>query len=64
MIEAKNLRIGYEEKIIVNDFSFNVAEGQIVSVIGPNGSGKSTILRCISRYLPPIRGYGTYKEIK
>ena len=56
MIEAKNLQIGYEEKIIVNDFSFNVAEGQIVSVIGPNGSGKSTILRCISRYIKSKTG--------
>lgn len=51
MIEAKNLCIGYEEKTIVDNFSFDVAEGEILSVIGPNGSGKSTLLRCISRYI-------------
>lgn len=51
MIEAKNLYIGYEEKIIVDDFSFKVKEGQIVSIIGPNGSGKSTVLKCISRFI-------------
>lgn len=56
MIEAKNLRIGYEEKIIVDDFSFKVSEGEIVSVIGPNGSGKSTLLRCISRYIKSKEG--------
>ena len=56
MIEAKNLCIGYEEKIIVDDFSFDVAEGEIVSVIGPNGSGKSTLLRCISKYIKSKEG--------
>lgn len=56
MIEAKNLCIGYEEKIIVDNFSFEVAEGEIVSVIGPNGSGKSTLLKCISRYIKSREG--------
>ncbi|TCT15419.1 iron complex transport system ATP-binding protein [Natranaerovirga pectinivora] len=51
MIETKNLCIGYDHKIIVNDFSFGVEEGNIVSIIGPNGSGKSTILKTISRFL-------------
>lgn len=56
MIEARNLKIGYEEKIIVDDFSFSVKEGEIVSVIGPNGSGKSTLLKCISRYIKSKEG--------
>lgn len=56
MIEAKNLCIGYEEKIIVDNFSFDVSEGEILSVIGPNGSGKSTLLRCISRYIKSKEG--------
>lgn len=35
MIGAKNLYIGYEDRIIVNDFSFDVTKGEIVSIIGP-----------------------------
>lgn len=62
MIEARNLQIGYEEKIIVDNFSFNVQEGEIVSVIGPNGSGKSTILRCISRYIKSKNGIVNFER--
>ncbi len=51
MIETKNLCVGYEEKIVVEDFSLNICEGEMVSIIGPNGSGKSTILKAISRLL-------------
>ena len=51
MIEAKELCIAYDERIVVNDFSLNVLEGEMVSIIGPNGSGKSTILKSISRLL-------------
>lgn len=56
MIEAKNLKIAYEEKIVIKDFSFNVREGEMVSIIGPNGSGKSTILKTISRLLKQKNG--------
>lgn len=56
MIEARNLKIGYEEKIIIDDFSFSIKKGEIVSIIGPNGSGKSTLLRCISRYIKSKEG--------
>lgn len=51
MIETKNLCIAYENKIVIEDFSFSVEEGQMVSIIGPNGSGKSTLLKAISRFL-------------
>ena len=51
MIEGSKLSIGYEEKIIVNDFDISISEGEFVSLIGPNGSGKSTILKCISGLL-------------
>ncbi|TCK92815.1 iron complex transport system ATP-binding protein [Natranaerovirga hydrolytica] len=56
MIEAKNLCIAYDSKVIVKDFSFEVNKGSIVSIIGPNGSGKSTILKTISRFLRQKNG--------
>ncbi len=37
-----------DEKVLFNDFNFNVADGEFVSVIGSNGSGKTTLLNIIS----------------
>jgi ABC-type nitrate/sulfonate/bicarbonate transport system ATPase subunit len=40
----------------VRDVSFEVGEGEIVSVIGPSGCGKSTILNMIANLIPPTDG--------
>ncbi|HJB27700.1 MAG TPA: ATP-binding cassette domain-containing protein, partial [Candidatus Blautia faecavium] len=36
--------------------SFEVAEGEFISVIGPSGSGKSTLLRAINQLIPVTNG--------
>ncbi len=40
----------------VNQVSFSVNEGQILSIIGPNGAGKSTLFKLISSFLKPTSG--------
>ena len=40
----------------LKDVSFNVEEGEFISVIGPSGSGKSTLLRSINRLIPISEG--------
>ncbi|MEF9991718.1 MAG: ABC transporter ATP-binding protein [Romboutsia sp.] len=56
MISAKNLKIGYEERVVISDLSLNINKGEIISIIGPNGCGKSTLLKTLSRMIKPIEG--------
>lgn len=56
MFTVNSISIRYEQKTIIRDFSFQVQEGEIVSIIGPNGSGKSTLLKAVSRQLPYYKG--------
>ncbi|WP_339173062.1 ABC transporter ATP-binding protein [Paenibacillus sp. FSL H7-0943] len=52
MFTVDSISIRYEQKNIINNFSFSVKRGEIVSIIGPNGSGKSTLLKAVSRLIP------------
>jgi len=56
VIYAKNLSISYDKKNVVSNFTMNINEGEIVSIIGPNGSGKSTVLKVISRLMKSSNG--------
>ena len=42
--------------VAVNDVSFAVEEGEILSIIGPNGAGKSTLFKMIGSFLAPTSG--------
>ena len=48
VIEFKNIRKAYGERLLIDDLSCNVPKGGIVGIIGPNGAGKSTLFRMIS----------------
>jgi branched-chain amino acid transport system ATP-binding protein len=56
MLEVKELSVGYKDLLAVQDVSFTVNRGEVVSLIGSNGAGKSTILRTIAGLLRPRRG--------
>ncbi|KRM04699.1 ABC transporter, ATP-binding protein [Lactobacillus kitasatonis DSM 16761 = JCM 1039] len=61
-----DLTIGYPDKTMVNDISFQVNKGDRVAVIGPNGIGKSTLLKTIMKQLKPQGGsikYGASLDI-
>jgi polar amino acid transport system ATP-binding protein len=48
MIEVRHLVKRYGDLTVINDISFNVERGEVLSIIGPSGSGKSTMLRCLN----------------
>ena len=56
MLKANNLKVGYEEKIIIENLNIDIKKGQIVSILGPNGCGKSTLLKTLSRMIKPVSG--------
>ncbi len=61
MLELKNIYKTFntgtiDEKVLFEDFNFNVKKGEFVSVIGSNGSGKTTMLNIISGDVAPQKG--------
>jgi len=52
MIEVKNLRKKYGEKIAVDGISFHVKKGEIFGILGPNGAGKTTTLEMMETLRP------------
>ena len=56
LIEAHDVRFGYDRDPVLRDVSLSVAAGEFVALVGPNGSGKSTLLRILLGALRPDRG--------
>lgn len=52
----KNLSKKYGERIVVDDISFQIPKGKVLSLIGPNGAGKSTLMGMLSRLVPRDSG--------
>ncbi len=50
ILEVTNLSKSFGELGVLKDISFEVQQGEVVSIIGPSGSGKSTLLRCINQF--------------
>jgi len=52
----KDLSVAYGKIVAISEVSFNVKEGEIVTLIGANGAGKTTILRAVSGMVPIMGG--------
>ena len=56
VIECKNVRKGYDDRLLIDSLSFNLPPGGIVGIIGPNGAGKTTLFRMLSGIEKPDGG--------
>ena len=56
MLKVDNINVYYGQIHAIKDISFEVKEGEIVSLIGANGAGKSTILKTVSGIMHPKTG--------
>lgn len=61
LLKVDNINVFYGNIHAVKDVSFEVNEGEIVTLIGANGAGKSTTLKTISGLLHPKTGDVLYK---
>ncbi len=53
---AEKVDLGYEKKCILQEVTFSLPKGKILTLIGPNGAGKTTLLKGISRQISPQKG--------
>lgn len=55
MLELRHIVKKYDEKVILDDISLTVEDGEIISILGPSGGGKTTLLNVILG-ITPISG--------
>ena len=56
IIEFNNISLSYGNRLILDNISFKINEGQIFGMLGPNGVGKSTIFNLITGLISPNNG--------
>ena len=56
MLRVENINVAYSSVKVLWDVSFNIEEGEIITIIGPNGAGKTTIVKSIMGLLRPTTG--------
>lgn len=56
MIEVKNIKKSFRNKVVLKDISISVKKGEIVGLLGPNGAGKTTTFEIIMGFIKPDSG--------
>ena len=56
VVEARGLKKGYDDNLLIDGLDFTLPRGGIVGVIGPNGAGKTTLFRMITGQEQPDGG--------
>ena len=56
IVEFENISLAYGNRLILDNLSFKINEGEIFGMLGPNGVGKSTIFNLITGLINPNNG--------
>lgn len=56
LVDAEAMRIGYEDRVVLDKVGFSVRSGERIGVLGVNGAGKSTLVKAIVGELPLMAG--------
>ncbi len=63
IIRAENLSIGYGDKVIMQNLSFEIPKGDIFIIMGGSGCGKSTLLRTLTGLIPAKSGQVWIRDV-
>ncbi|MFL2131606.1 MAG: ABC transporter ATP-binding protein [Ruoffia tabacinasalis] len=55
-IKFRNINKSFDDKEIIKDLSFDIEEGQFITILGSSGSGKTTTLKMVNRLIEPNSG--------
>ncbi len=56
LVEIKNLKKSFDDKLILNDINLSITSGKIIGLLGKNGAGKTTLIKLINDLLTPTEG--------
>ncbi|MBN1621157.1 MAG: LPS export ABC transporter ATP-binding protein, partial [Endomicrobiales bacterium] len=56
ILKSRNLKKKYKHRLVVNDVSIEVNQGEIIGLLGPNGAGKTTIFYMTVGLISPLEG--------
>jgi branched-chain amino acid transport system ATP-binding protein len=56
VLSVNNISVGYKGLLAIQDVSFEIQKGEIISLVGSNGAGKSTIVKAIAGLIHPEKG--------
>jgi ATP-binding cassette subfamily F protein uup len=62
ILSVENISKRYGPRLLFENFSFGMAQGEKIAIVAPNGSGKSTLLRAIAGVEPPDTGTISFRN--
>ena len=62
MLKVEKIEVRYSGVPVIHDVSFQVNEGELISIVGANGSGKTTLLKTVAGTLHPAKGSIEYEN--
>jgi len=57
MLKVEKIEVRYSGVPVIHNVSFQVNEGELISIIGSNGSGKTTLLKTVAGTIHPTKGH-------